>query len=125
MSNETTTMTFGEKVKAFLNLDDASRVNKFQKQALAVWNEQIDIRKKDIEKAKETLAELSDESAQEIVLNIDVESIKTIKDREEYLVDTYQQRLMDLIKEEEEIQANIATLEKEIEGFQKLIAKMQ
>ena len=44
--------SFKERVMSFLKLDDAGKVEAFQKQAVKTWKEQIEIRQKEVEKGQ-------------------------------------------------------------------------
>lgn len=115
--------SFVERVVGFLKLDDNGKVEKFQKQAVKVWEKQIEIREAEIAELSEKQTELIDEKAEEIVLNVNVSKLKTIEDREAYIL-KYQGELLALKARIEEFDALIEEKELEMENFTWLIEQV-
>lgn len=115
--------SFVERVVGFLKLDDNGKVEKFQKQAVKVWEKQIEIRQAEIVELVEKQSELVDEKAEEIVLNVNVNKLKTIEDRESYIL-KYQGELLALKARIEEFDALIEEKELEMENFAWLIEQV-
>lgn len=115
--------SFVERVVGFLKLDDNGKVEKFQKQAVKVWEKQIEIREAEIAELSEKQTELIDEKAEEIVLNVNVSKLKTIEDREAYIL-KYQGELLALKARIEEFEVLIEEKELEMENFTWLIEQV-
>lgn len=67
--------------------------------------------------------ELEEEKANEVILNVDIERIKTISNRDDYL-DHYQKKLLNLRDEINAFEEKIETRREEIEGFEWLIRQI-
>lgn len=120
MKNE---KSFAERVVAFLKLDDNSKVVKFQKQAVKVWQEQVELRKKEVSVLEEKKAELMEEKSEEIILDVDLTKLSTIESREAYLA-LYQGKLLALKRQIEAFDDLIEVKNAEIAEFEWLISTL-
>lgn len=119
MSDESKQVSFVQKVIDFVKGGDEGKVARFQKKLVKSWNDQIKIRKDEIENANEEISDLK-ESLEEAVLNVDLNRIQTTQDTANY-IEEYSQKLhniQDAISQKEE---EITKAEGDIADFQALI----
>lgn len=115
---------FVDSVVAFLKLDEAGKVAKFQKQALKKITKQIAIRKEQLEELLEKQAEYANERVPEVILNVDVARLTSVESRESYFENTYLPAIEKVLQKEDTFDDEIAELEEQISTFERIAAKL-
>jgi flagellar biosynthesis chaperone FliJ len=113
MSKET--KTFVQKVVAFIKADDDSKVASFQKQSLKTVNKQIKENEEKLAEIKEKKEEYQNDIAPETVLNVHIDSIKTVESRKNYFKNTYLPTLLGVKEKLDNFDEEIEVLEAEID----------
>lgn len=110
--------TFAQKVAAFLKMDDEGKVGSFQAQSLKIIAKQIKTREDLLVEKQEERKEYVDEKSPEIVLNVNVNRIKTIQDRKEYFEGVYLPTLLNVTEA-------VTAFDDEIEVMEQKIARLK
>jgi len=119
-----TKVSFVQRVLSFIKTDDESAVKSTQKQALKIWSKEVSLAERAISRLKQDLAE-EVESKEEYIaeakeqlansyLNIDVEAVKTVDDRKDYVENVYQQQIANAKAKVESLEKELSDLKDEV-----------
>lgn len=109
-----------QKVLDFITGGDAAKVRRFFKYYKKDNAKQIAIRKDELESAKDELAEIK-ETAEEAILNVNVDAISDLAGAKAY-VENYRNTQLALKKQANDVEKHIEQLEKDIVTFTALNA---
>jgi hypothetical protein len=119
-----TEVSFVQRVLNFIKTDDESAVKNTQKQALKIWKKEISLAERAISRLKQDLAEEIEAKEEYITeakeqlansyLNIDVEAVKTVDDRKDYVENVYQQQIANAKAKVESLKKELSDLKDEV-----------
>lgn len=120
MSQEKSTQTFVERVKAFFEGGDDRKIARFQSKAVQTWQDNIDLAKREVKESKEKIEDHR-EALAEASINVDLERIKSVDTLDSYIA-SYTSRLGEIQAKIRAEEAKQKSAEERIAQFESLIA---
>tara|TARA_R100001086_G_scaffold208436_1_gene124220 strand:- start:715 stop:1083 length:369 start_codon:yes stop_codon:yes gene_type:complete len=115
-------MNFVQKVLEHLKGGDEAKVNRFFKRVIKYLDDQVEIRKREIEDINDKFIDIRDRE-NDAIYNLDVEELKSVDTTKEY-IKKYVDNIVEIKREITEEKEEIKIKEQEIVYFSELKAKL-